>query len=277
MSRIQIIDTFFGDLPPPIWELFHENSKLTRLTQGIPNTELRNHLQQLYETLPYEGLPVFCLPKNVPLPQIVLPNALFGRSSNRRMKRHAITISQVSALLQSGYGVTRGKVSSKFPRSFRAVPSAGALYPLELFVHVGAVRGLPQGLYHYNPLRHRLACIQEGDVTPFVSKALVQTDIPGNASLVLFITTVFERSTFKYGDRGYRYMLFEAGHVAQNLNLVSNAFGLASVNIGGFFDHEIDALLQIDGITHSTIYMMALGKPTHSPNTSKRTKRRPTR
>jgi SagB-type dehydrogenase family enzyme len=80
------------------------------------------------------------------------------------------------------------------------------------------------------------------------------------ASLIVFITAIFERSIFKYGDRGYRFVFLEAGHVGQNINLVTNALGLGCTNIGGFFDRQIDDFLGIDGVTHSTIYMMAIGK-----------------
>lgn len=80
--------------------------------------------------------------------------------------------------------------------------------------------------------------------------------------MIVFITAIFERSVFKYGDRGYRFIFLEAGHVAQNMNLVCAALGLGCVNIGGFFDREIDDLLDLDGITHSTLYMLALGRKT---------------
>jgi SagB-type dehydrogenase family enzyme len=96
-----------------------------------------------------------------------------------------------------------------------------------------------------------------------ISKRLVQSDIGQNASLIVFITAVFERSVFKYGDRGYRFIFLEAGHVAQNINLVATALGLGSVNIGGFFDREIDEFLDLDGVTHSTIYMVAIGGTTN--------------
>lgn len=74
------------------------------------------------------------------------------------------------------------------------------------------------------------------------------------------VDAVFERSTFKYGDRGYRYALLEAGHVAQNLNLAATALNYGCVNIGGFFDRKIDQFLGLDGLTHSTIYMMLIGQ-----------------
>jgi SagB-type dehydrogenase family enzyme len=99
---------------------------------------------------------------------------------------------------------------------------------------------------------------------------LVQPELAQGASLIIFLTAIFERSIFKYKERGYRYILLEAGHVAQNLNLVANAFGLGCVNIGGYFDREIDDLLDLDGVTHSTIYMIAIGGKTDtSDNGSK--------
>jgi SagB-type dehydrogenase family enzyme len=84
------------------------------------------------------------------------------------------------------------------------------------------------------------------------------------SSLIILITAVFERSTIKYGDRGYRFALLEAGHVAQNINLVANALGLGSINLGGYFDRRADDFLGIDGLTHSTIYMAGIGAKTDS-------------
>ena len=97
----------------------------------------------------------------------------------------------------------------------------------------------------------------------------MQNTIPRAASLTIFITPLFERSVFKYGERGYRFVLLEAGHVAQNLNLVATALGFGCLNIGGFFDREIDQFLALDGIAHSTIYMMAIGKKSEKPVTKK--------
>jgi SagB-type dehydrogenase family enzyme len=105
-----------------------------------------------------------------------------------------------------------------------------------------------------------LRLLREGDETRTISQAVVQPDIARGAAMIVFITAFFERTIFKYGDRGYRFILLEAGHVAQNLNLVSNALGLGSLNIGGFFDREIDDFLNLDGVTQSSIYMIAIGK-----------------
>ena len=76
---------------------------------------------------------------------------------------------------------------------------------------------------------------------------------------MVFITCCFQRSTYKYGNRGYRFALFEAGHVAQNISLVSHGLGLQCVNIGGFYDQKIDHLLGLDGVNQSTLYLAAIG------------------
>jgi SagB-type dehydrogenase family enzyme len=84
--------------------------------------------------------------------------------------------------------------------------------------------------------------------------------LANGASLLIFISAVFERSIIKYGDRGYRFILLEAGHVAQNMSLLANSLGLGCVTIGGFFDRLVDDFLGLDGVTHSGIYLMGLGK-----------------
>ena len=141
------------------------------------------------------------------------------------------------------------------------MPSGGALYPLEIFFHTTHVGALEAGLYHFNPMQNRLRLLRYGDNSRRLSDALVQRNLAVDASLIVFITAVFERSVFKYGDRGYRFVLLEAGHVAQNLALTATGMGLGCLNVGGFADRQIDDLLGLDGIDHSTIYLAAVGAP----------------
>ena len=247
------------------WELFHENSKLGRHDSGLSAHEVRDRITRLHESLPFEGYPVVPLPRGrgmVPLKRS-LAGAITARASVRDLRPSQLTLKQVGTLLHHAYGVVR-RNNGNFPRPFRVVPSGGALYPLEIFFHSARIKGLLPGLYHYNPAENRLRFLREGDETDRIAEAMVQSEIARSASLVIFITAFFERSVFKYKDRGYRFVLLEAGHVAQNLNLVSNALGLGSVNIGGFFDRDIDDFLGLDGVTHSTIYMVAIGKKTRN-------------
>src|SRR5205823_557341 len=152
-----------------------------------------------------------------------------------------------------------------FPRPFRTIPSGGALYPLELYFYTAYVDELTAGLYHYNPIKRNIRRLHDQEASETISAALVQSNIASEASLILFITALFERSTFKYGDRGYRFVMVEAGHLAQNVNLVCVGLGLGSINIGGFLDRRVDDFLELDGVTHSTVYLIAIGKDLDAP------------
>lgn len=245
-----------------LWELFHENSKNGPYNQGISEEEVRLRVKELRESLEFTGYPIITLPDaGVPL-SMKLDEVIKGRISVRDMEPCSVSLPEMATILQSAYGVTRNNADALIPRALRTVPSGGALYPLELFFHSTRIEGLQPGLYHYNPLKNHLRLLQDGDSTAKISQSLLQPDMTLHVSAIFFVTAVFERSIFKYQDRGYRYILLEAGHVAQNINLVSTALGFGSVNIGGFFDREIDEFLDLDGVTHSTIYMIAIGGKT---------------
>ena len=243
-----------------IWELFHENSKVTRFSKPFLDEEIRARTAELHEVLPFEGYPIVELPDSLSLLKLSLRDAITKRVSCRKMAPSSLPLMDVATLLHYAYGVTRNKTESDALRSFRVVPSGGGLYPLEMFFNSSHIAGVEPGLYHYNSLRHYLRLLRGGDTTPLIADGTVYPDLVLGASLVLFITAVFERSVFKYGDRGYRFILLEAGHVAQNINLVATALGLGCVNIGGYFDRDVDEFIGLDGVTHSTIYMIAIGK-----------------
>jgi SagB-type dehydrogenase family enzyme len=140
------------------------------------------------------------------------------------------------------------------------VPSADAFYPLEIFFHATHIHGLSSGLYHFNPTKNSVRLLRSGDHSGLIAAALTQKHLAISASLIIFITAMFERTILKYGNRGYRFVLLEAGHVGQNINLAAAGLDLGCVNIGGYFDGQIDALLGIDGLTHSTVYMIGIGE-----------------
>lgn len=248
-----------------VWELFHENSKTDKFNLPKSSQAIVEAMQEMYESLPYDGYPKIKLPELVSL-KSAFEDVLATRSTARSLRPSVLTLAQLGTLLHHSYGVTRDNSGTNFPRSFRVVPSGGALYPLEIFFHSMHVQGLSPGLYHYNPVNNFLSLLQEKDQTAKLSEALVQKSLAYDTSLILFITAIFDRSTFKYGDRGYRFSLLEAGHVAQNISLVANALGLGCINIGGFYDRQIDELLNLDGLTHSTIYLAGIGKTATDAN-----------
>lgn len=116
------------------------------------------------------------------------------------------------------------------------------------------------GLYHYNPPQHSLRLLRAGDNSHKLSKGFVEPRIANRVAMLIFIAAMPERTVFQYGERGYRFVLMEAGAVVQNLNLIASSLGLACVNVGEYFDREIDGVLALDGLTISTMYVVAIGK-----------------
>lgn len=246
-----------------VWELFHENSKLGRLTQSLSDEEVLARMKELSESLPFVGYPIVELPLVSRSLNLSLDEAIVSRITTRELAPQTMLLEDVACLLYHAYGQTRDNKETDFPRPFRVVPSAGAMYPLEIFLFSSRVEGLLSGLYHYNPAHKHLRLLAPGDHANTIADTLVQPELAHGASLIIFITALFERSVSKYGNRGYRFALLEAGHVGQNINLASTAMGLGSVNIGGYFDRETDDFLGLDGISHSTIYVISIGKGSH--------------
>lgn len=189
------------------------------------------------------------------LPQAALGEVVASRRSRRRFGERPLDLAQLSALLHAGYGVTgEGPGDVRL----RSVPSGGALYPLDAYVATPAVTGLEERLHHFDPLRRCLETLHAVDraalepLTPY-------PDLVAHASAVVLLTATFWRSRFKYGQRGYRFALLEAGHVAQNLLLAATALGLASVPLGGFFDKQVNDLLGVDGLHEAALYVIPIG------------------
>lgn len=240
-----------------IWELYHENSKVGKYDIFAPREFVLGGMERYAEALNYESLPEIELPE----PEffdVSLAQAIIKRESVRDFDPSPISFRAAAAVLHYSYGINRDNKETDYPRPFRNVPSGGGLFPLDIYFHNRSISDLKSGLYHYNPTTNSLRFLKKGDQTAHLTRILVQPEL-GEASMILFISAQFERALFKYQDRGYRFILLDAGHVAQNMNLVATALGLGSVNIGGYFDRLADAFLGVDGLTQSTIYMVAVG------------------
>jgi len=135
---------------------------------------------------------------------------------------------------------------------------------MELYVAAQDVINVPDGLHHYDPRAHELELRREGSVQPEIAALTLEQPTLGDASLVIVLTAVAQRTTWKYGQRGWRYIWLEAGHVAQNLCLVAAALGLAAVPVGGFYDAELAKLLMLAG-DETPLYLVAMGASKHLP------------
>jgi SagB-type dehydrogenase family enzyme len=193
--------------------------------------------------------------------EIGLWEAIDHRSSTRAFAADALASGQLASVLLAGYGVTHALDSDDGAHMLplRAVPSGGALYPLELYVAALRVDGLDRGLYHFDPLRNGLETIRIGiDAAEVAALSTYPEIVSGCAALVL-VAAVFGRSRFKYGLRAYRFALIETGHVGQNVLLAATALGLAAVPLGGYYDRRADEFLGLDGVNESTLYTVAVG------------------
>lgn len=202
-------------------------------------------------------------PGRVPLPEPRredgpgLWSLLQQRRSVRSYADRDVTIDELAQVLWATDGMTRtaGEVA------FRTTPSAGGLFPLETYVAAHRIDGLQPGVWHYDVRRHALDPVLLDDVRRPVARAALDQDIASAAAAVLLWSVVFARTTWKYRQRGYRYMYMEAGHAAQNAALAAVALGLSTCQIAALYDDEANALVGADGDTESVIYMSTLARP----------------
>ena len=179
--------------------------------------------------------------------------AIRERRSVREFSKRALTLADVAQLLWAAQGITSRDGG-------RAAPSAGALYPLELYLVAGDVDSLPAGVYHYRPERHRLTLAADGDHRKALAAAALGQSWVRRAPAVLVIAGVYERSAKKYGQRARRYTRIETGHAAQNVYLQAVALGLGTVIVGAFEDAEVREVLGLSG-NHAPLALMPVGHP----------------
>jgi SagB-type dehydrogenase family enzyme len=184
------------------------------------------------------------------------------RRSCRAFLPRTMPMEELSTLLAGAYAVVGlGQLGDARMLYRRTVPSAGGLYPLEPYVTCQRVEGLEDGLYHYNVRDHSMEPIRIGNLLPELSRSLINQSYLNDGNVICLFCGVFDRTLVKYGPRGYRYVLMEAGHVAQNLCLMALERGLGSVCMGGFYDAEVNRFLDIDGIQEAALYCVGLGYP----------------
>jgi len=229
--------------------LYHLNSPVPKsYVKQVPAKELRYMPEAPFLELPKA-------PHDNPLSEL-----LERRSSVRFFEQTVMPLVSLAQLLDASCGINglRQSQIDNYTYEARNSPSAGGLYPMEIFVSVQAVEGLAAGLYHYEPRGHGLHWVNDAVPTDFV-EPLLEQDYIVNANALFLFTSVFMRSMCKYGARGYRFALLEAGHQAENICLMAVQLGLDSLCIGGFYDMSLNAMLGIDGKRHAALYCVAVG------------------
>lgn len=186
--------------------------------------------------------------------KVSLEKALNKRRSIREYSEDSLSISEISQILWAAQGITekiedtpswwRGK-QWKWMGGFRTAPSAGALYPIELYIAVGKVKGLSQGLYKYHPKQHSILKVLEGDKRVDISNAALKQRCIRNGSVNIIICGIYKRTAIKYDKRAEQYVQIECGAVCQNIYLQSYALNLGTVFVGAFKDDSLKSTLNI--------------------------------
>ena len=196
----------------------------------------------------------------LPAPQtkgnMSLEETIARRRSVRNFRNQSLSLSQLSQILWAAQGITEPG------QGLRAVPSAGATYPLELYISIGksGVDGLEAGLYHYEVPVHSLRQIKKEDLSAALTAAALGQRPISQAPVTLIVVAVYERIVRHYGQRAERYIAMEAGHIGQNVHLEAVALGLATVMIGAFDDNRVASVLEL-GKSVEPLYIMPLGWP----------------
>ncbi|MGD2272893.1 MAG: SagB/ThcOx family dehydrogenase [Desulfobacterales bacterium] len=187
---------------------------------------------------------------------ISVEKALFLRRSVRNYAAKPLALAELSQLLWAAQGLST-------PQGLRTTPSAGALYPLEIYIMAAIVEGLSTGIYKYSCPDHVLVMTGNRDVRAELFDAALRQGAIKNAPVTMIICAVYERIIGKYGDRGRRYTHMEAGHASQNVYLQAQSLGLATVAIGAFHDARISKIINLND-TEYPLYLMPIGKPAQS-------------
>lgn len=248
-------------------ELYHENSKYRpqcmqlahRSTSEFDEAYLRYVQARIAPD--YRRHELIELPDAPAGPAVSISEVLAARRTPESFLDKPLSAKTIAAILTKATGITALAPQREGDRDFslRAYPSAGALYPIELYLVVRNSIGISEGLYYYPPRQDGIRRLHEepdGILEAFVVEEPVR-----NAALIIILTAAFWRAKAKYGPRGYRYTLQESGHIAANISLLGEGFGIGTIPLGGFYDNRVNDWLGLDGVNEAAVYALAVGYP----------------
>lgn len=256
-------------------EIFHERTRYFASTILNKSMKVGRHMsnrgfieQMANHYKPYLQSRKILLPK----PNVVdtsYSEAVRNRASVRDFSGESTTLQTLSTLLYHAAGVTRTELVRDFQDIAvhkRVYPSAGNLFPIEIYLALLNVDGLQPCLVHYDPIDHELDIVRDNVVIEDLENALADNENMGsgyteNLTMVVFLTSLFQRSVAKYEERGYRFALLEAGIIGYSFALAASALELGCLNWGAFYDVEMDKLLKVDGVHETTVNSILIGQP----------------
>lgn len=240
-------------------KILHGDARFEELVTKVQKT-----LDEPEQGLPikHNSLAIIELPKPAYNSDTSIEKALKERRSIRKYKDKPLSLSEISQILWSAYGITKPiKDGPSFLRGgLKTAPSAGALYPLEIYVVAGNVTDLPAGVYKYKPDGHKLVKIADGDRRIELYKASLNQDWVKEAPASIVYSAVFSRTTEIYGKRGQeRYVCMDLGHSAENIYLQAVSLNIGTVAIGAFYDTKVKVIVNMTK-EEEPLYIMPIGK-----------------
>ncbi|MBN2107485.1 MAG: SagB/ThcOx family dehydrogenase [Deltaproteobacteria bacterium] len=232
---------------------FQDETKYLRDGMKVYSSDVFERAEQ-YKHYP-DATKVLPLPPVRPEGQAGFWDTIINRRSQRDFTKEPLALDELALLIFATQGITEKWGDTMF----RAAPSAGALYPIETYIHANRVTGLDCGIYHLNTARQALEFIRPGDCSPSLAIAALGQDMVRDSAAVFLWTAIPGRSTWKYHERAYRYIYLDAGHIGQNLCLAATALGLGCCTIGAFFDTEVNEIIGIDGQNETAVYLGVIG------------------
>ncbi len=219
----------------------------------VPKKESTNQSQFMEEkNYSFDENGYMALPEPKKESKTSIEEALLKRRSIREYKDEALSLEEISQILWSAQGITAPEQGG------RTAPSAGALYPLEIYLVVRKAENLKPGVYHYLPEGHKIKQVLEKDISGELAIAGLNQMFIKEAPANIVISAVFSRTTSKYGERGNQYVYMEAGHASENIYLQVESLGLGTVTVGAFSDEEIKRILNLQ--KEIPLYIMPIGR-----------------
>ncbi|HKV55515.1 MAG TPA: SagB/ThcOx family dehydrogenase [Candidatus Binataceae bacterium] len=219
----------------------------------------------------YPGAGTLALPRDFSLSPTSTLDTLRGRATSSTEEE--FSLERLTRLLFCADGLTRRASVDGMDYHFRAAPSAGALYPVELYLAAGEIEGMERGLYHFLTADLKLHGLRRGDWRPYLARCCAMSETIREARAVLVMTTIFWRSAWKYRARAYRYCFWDTGTMLANLLATANAESLDATVISAFEDAPIEELLRVEGQREAIACIVALGR--HSGPTAESPEVRP--
>jgi SagB-type dehydrogenase family enzyme len=240
-----------------VWVKFLESTKYKNLGETDeekgstqPPLELASDSKKSVVDLPS--------PSEIKVASMNLRRVIEDRKSVRKYLRKPLSLNELSWLLWCTQGV---KQITERPSTIRTVPSAGARHPFETYLIVNRVNGLKPGLYQFLATKHKLLTLDlDETLVDKFSSANWSSEMLSKCAVIFIWIAISNRMTYRYGNRGFRYLHLDAGHVCQNLYLATEVIECGSCAVGGFYDDDVNALLNLDGEEKFVIYMATVGK-----------------